>query len=211
MKKMKNFIRNTLLAGVLTILPIVITYFTFVWFFTNFTNFLLPYINVGEGFFNIKIAYTVERIISFALLCFLLFFVGLLAKNYFGKRFLRFFEFILQKIPIVSIVYTSVQQIIDAFKTSNGSNFKKVLLVEYPRKGVYSIGFVTKNTPAYFNNLIGKTAYNVFIPTTPNPTSGYILIIPEDEAVVLDLTVEEGIRFVISGGLLIPEKIMENN
>ena len=107
------------------------------------------------------------------------------------------------------MVYTSVQQIIDAFKTSNGTNFKKVLLVEYPRKGIYSIGFVTKDTPKYFNNLIGKRAYNVFIPTTPNPTSGYILIIPEDEAVVLDLTVDEAIKFVISAGLIVPEKILE--
>ena len=92
---------------------------------------------------------------------------------------------------------------------SSNNSFKKVVLIEYPKSGVYSLGFVTKDTSNYLNTQIKEKCSNVFIPTTPNPTSGFLLIVPNKDIIELDLTIEEGIKFVMSVGLLSPEKIKE--
>jgi len=209
MKKFRAYIRNVFLAGILTVLPVIVTYFFLSFIFKKLTGFLVPYLDLASDYFEFYLTEAQKALLSLSLLIIAIFFIGLFAKNYFGKQIIKFFEMILSKIPLIRGIYSATRQIIDTFQSPTGSNFKKVVLVEYPRKGIYSIGFVTKESSNFYNSKIGKKCSNVFIPTTPNPTSGFILIIPNEDLVELDLTVEEGVKFVISAGLLSPEKIRE--
>lgn len=172
------------------------------------TGFLLPYLDMLSDYFKYPFSLAQKKMLSFSLLVFIIFIIGLIAKNIFGKKIINAFERLLSKIPLIRGVYSATRQIIDTFQNS-GSNFKKVVLVEYPKEGVYSIGFVTKETSNFLNSKIGEKCSNVFIPTTPNPTSGFILVIPNKELKELDMTVEEGVKFIVSVGLLSPEKIIE--
>lgn len=208
MKKFKGFIRNTFLAGILTILPVVVTYFFLSFVFSKMTGFLLPYLDMLSDYFKYPLSLSQKKMLSFSLLVLIIFMIGLIAKNIFGKKIINAFERLLSKIPLIRGVYSATRQIIDTFQNS-GSNFKKVVLVEYPKKGVYSIGFVTKESTNFLNSKVGERCSNVFIPTTPNPTSGFILVIPNKELKELDMTVEEGVKFIVSVGLLSPEKIIE--
>lgn len=209
MKKFRAYIRNVFLAGILTVLPVIVTYFFLSFIFKKLTGFLVPYLDLVSNYFNFYLTEAQKALLSLSLLVVMIFFIGLFAKNYFGKQIIKFFEKILSKIPLIRGVYSATRQIIDTFQSPTGSNFKKVVLIEYPRKGIYSVGFVTKESSNFYNSIIGKKCSNVFIPTTPNPTSGFILIIPNEELVEIDLTVEEGVKFVISAGLLSPEKIKQ--
>lgn len=205
MHRFKGYLRNTFLLGVLTTLPIVITYFFLSFIFRRVTGFLIPLID----FITLKIGITLtlfaKQTLSLAVLIILLFIIGIIAKNYFGKKVINIFEFLLAKIPLVRGIYSSMRQVVETFQVSGGTSFKKVVLVEYPMKNKYSIGFVTKETSSFFNSKINNESYNIFIPTTPNPTSGFILIVPKIEVIELDISVDEGIKFVISAGLLSPE------
>lgn len=205
MRHFNSFLRNTFLAGIFTLLPVVITFFIFVWLFKGFTNFLLPYIKMSEDFFEIILSPSTRRILSFVLLCIIIFLIGLFAKNYFGKKIFYFFEYILKKIPVVKTIYLSSKQIIGAFQNANGQNFSKVVLIEYPRKGIYTVAFVTSQNTKYFDRFTNKKCFSVFVPTTPNPTSGYIVIVPEEDVYILDMSIEEGFKYAISAGLVIPE------
>lgn len=211
MKKFNNYIRNTFLAGIFTLLPIIITFFIFVWLFKGFTNFLLPYIKMSEDFFEIILTPYTRRILSFVLLCIIIFLIGLFAKNYFGKKIFRLFEYLLKKIPVVKTIYLSSKQIINAFQNANGQNFSKVVLIEYPRKGIYTVAFVTSQNTKYFDRYTNNKCLCVFVPTTPNPTSGFIVLVPEEDVCILDLSIEEGFKYVISAGLVVPERLQENS
>jgi uncharacterized membrane protein len=209
MKRFRAYLRNVFLAGILTVLPVIITYFFLSFILKKLSGFLIPYLEIVANYFNIHFTDAQKAILSLSFLIIAIFLIGLFAKNYFGKKVISFFEKILSKIPLIRGVYSATRQIIDTFQSPTGSNFKKVVLVEYPKEGVYSVGFVTKESSNYYNSRIGKKCSNVFIPTTPNPTSGFILIIPNDSIIELDMTIEEGVKFVISAGLLSPEKIRE--
>lgn len=208
MKRIRGFIRNTFLAGILAVLPVVVTYFFLSFVFSKMTGFLLPYLDMLSDYFKYPISLTQKKMLSFSLLVFMIFVIGLIAKNILGKKIIASFERMLSKIPLIRGIYSATRQIIDTFQNS-GTNFKKVVLVEYPRNGVYSIGFVTKETSNFLNSKVGEKCSNVFIPTTPNPTSGFILVIPNRELKELDMSVEEGVKFIVSVGLLSPEKIMQ--
>lgn len=211
MKRFNNFFRNTFLAGIFTLLPIVITFFIFMWLFKGFTNFLLPYIKMSENFFEITLSPTTRRIFSFILLCVLIFFIGLFAKNYFFKKMFSFFEYFLKKIPFVKTIYLSSKQLINAFQSSNGDKFSKVVLIEYPRQGSYSVAFLTNNTIPFFSNILKKKCVNVFVPTTPNPTSGFLLVVPESDIIILDMSIEDGFKYVLSAGIVLPEEIQNED
>jgi uncharacterized membrane protein len=137
--------------------------------------------------------------------------IGLVTKNYLGKKCISIFEYMLDKIPIIRSVYSSIKQMINAFQNTSAENFSKVVLVEYPRKGMYSVGFLTKENVDYFSDILGCDVCSVFIATTPNPTSGYLLVVPKADIVELDLTIDEGAKMIISAGLWSPEKFKNNN
>jgi uncharacterized membrane protein len=135
--------------------------------------------------------------------------VGLFARNYFGNRIINLFERLVFRIPLVNKIYNGVKQVSAAFLERNKNLFQAVVLVEYPRRGIYQIGFLTQTDSGELTEKLGRDMTCVFISTTPNPTSGMLIIVPRSDLTVLDMTVEEGIKMVISGGVVTPEKAKE--
>lgn len=141
---------------------------------------------------------------------FLLIVVGMATRSFIGKQVIRITEIFFYRIPIARSIYSTVQQIINAF-TQDKSSFKQVVLVEYPRKGLYTIGFLTGESQGEIREKTSKELVNVFLPTTPNPTSGWLVLVPKEEVVLLEMTVEEGLKYIISGGAAAPKKIVVND
>ncbi len=130
---------------------------------------------------------------------------GMLAANLFGRRLVEFWEAILNRIPLVRSIYNSVKQISTTILDSNGKSFRKVVMLQYPRKGIWSIGFLTNEDVSTDIEGLNEDLVAVFVPTTPNPTSGFIIMAPRDDITELDMSVEEGFKFIISMGVIIPD------
>ena len=139
----------------------------------------------------------------------LLFFAGMLARTVFGKMFVRISEWFVSRIPGVSTVYSATKQMGESLFVAGGSHFEKAVIVEYPRKGIYSIGFLTGPALTSIETLCGgeETVF-VFIPTTPNPTSGWLLAVPKKECVFLDMKIEDAIKLIVSGGIIVPSDLL---
>jgi uncharacterized membrane protein len=129
---------------------------------------------------------------------------GILVKNYVGRRIVDIGEYVLSKIPLVRPIYAAVKQLILAIFGDTQDAFKRVVLIEYPRKGVYGLAFVTGLATGEIQEKTTNAMINVFVPTTPNPTSGYYLLVPEEETVPLSMTVEDAFKLLISGGVVEP-------
>jgi uncharacterized membrane protein len=130
---------------------------------------------------------------------------GMLAANLFGRRLVTFWESILNRIPLVRSIYNSVKQISTTLFDSNGKSFRKVVMLQYPKDGIWSIGFLTNERVNTELDNINKDLVAVFVPTTPNPTSGFIVLAPRNDITELDMTIEEGFKFIISMGVITPE------
>lgn len=130
---------------------------------------------------------------------------GMLAANLFGRRFVEIWERILNKIPLVRSIYSSIKQISNTIFDPSGKSFRKVVMLQYPRKGLWSIGFLTNDNVGDEMSAVDDRLVAVFIPTTPNPTSGFIIMTRNDEITELDMSVEEGFKFIISIGVIIPD------
>jgi uncharacterized membrane protein len=202
--KIRMFFQRALIAGVLATLPLAVTYWFITFVFKKFSGFVLPYLEMAMVRFDIVIPLYVQKIISFSIIIIVLIMIGLVAKNFIGRQILALIKSIAENIPIVRIVYSSIQQIVEAFQTTSGSSFKKVIMIEYPRKGLYSMGFITKDSSEFLNEATGEVCVNIFIPTTPNPTSGFILIVPKKDVLDPGIPVDQGIKFIISAGLVEP-------
>jgi len=144
-------------------------------------------------------------LIGFIVTLLLIVLIGMLTTNFLGREFVAAFDRLMLRIPVIKGIYGSARQLLDAFSQKTTS-FQRVVAVEYPRSGVYTVGFVTREqfamTPNEGRRMSGYTL--VFFPTTPNPTSGWMTAIPEEQVIPLDLTVEEGLKLIVSGGLVIP-------
>ena len=130
---------------------------------------------------------------------------GVLAANLFGRRFVEIWEKILNRIPLVRTIYSSVKQISSTIFDPSGKSFRKVVLLQYPRKGLWSIGFLTNDNMGDELNTVDDHLVSVFIPTTPNPTSGFIIMVRSDELTELDMNIEEAFKFIISMGVIISD------
>ncbi|MBC7197398.1 MAG: DUF502 domain-containing protein, partial [Deferribacterales bacterium] len=126
MKRIRAYIRNVFLAGILTVLPVIVTYFFLSFIFKKLTGFLVPYLDLASDYFEFYLTEAQKALLSLSLLIIAIFFIGLFAKNYFGKQIIKFFEMILSKIPLIRGIYSATRQIIDTFQSPTGSNFKKV-------------------------------------------------------------------------------------
>lgn len=188
-------IRRYLLTGIAVILPSVVTIWV-LWGLFSFIDGLAKKLP-GHPLENIP---GVGVIIFFALILF----IGMFASNVIGKRMISFGERIMGRIPLASKIYLSVQQIISAVMGGKGTIFNKVVLVEYPRKGIYSLGFVTSKAEGEVQHITDQEVVCVFIPTTPNPTSGLLVFVPKPDLIYLKMTTEEGLKLVISGGVVAP-------
>ena len=130
--------------------------------------------------------------------------LGYLSKYLLGKVFISTTEKVLDKVPFLNAVYRSVKQIVETFGRENRAVFKEVCLVEYPRKGCYALGFITADASSHVQEKVGDHMIYVFVPTTPNPTSGFLLLVPREEIYKLDVSVGDGMKMLISGGAVVP-------
>ena len=191
-------IRNYFIAGVVVLIPIGITVYLTI-FLVSISSKILP----KEINPNYYLPYNIpglEIIISI----FLITLIGWLSLSFIGRRLLNLFNNVLKKIPILRTIYSALGQMTETFtKTDKGK--KNVVLIEYPRKGSWAVGFATKENTGEITNKTKKSLINVFVPTTPNPTSGFLLMIPKDEVIYLDLTFEEASKFIVSAGTSNPD------
>lgn len=190
-------IKNRLIAGIITIIPIAITYLVLRFLFEKIHRIFEP---VVTNVFDIQ-----SPIVGIALSLFLAFafvyIIGLLSAILVVRRWLTKTEAILAKIPFVKFLYLTTKQVIDSLALPQRKAFKRVVFIEYPRKGIRSIAFATGEIQVKTNN---ELFVSVFLPTTPNPTSGYLLYLPKDQIQDTNLTIEEGMKIVISAGILAP-------
>jgi uncharacterized membrane protein len=133
----------------------------------------------------------------------ILLFTGIIATNYFGQRLVSWGESILSRIPLVRSIYKMVKQVINAVFSTNSEAFRKVVLIEYPRQGSWSLAFLT-GTNTEINNKTKNKMVSVFVPTTPNPTSGFLLMLSKEEVIELDMSIDEALKFIISLGVMPP-------
>lgn len=129
---------------------------------------------------------------------------GIIVANLFGRKLVAIWESILTSIPLVRTIYTSVKQILETV-FSSGSSFRKVLLIQYPRKGLWTLAFQSGTTRGEAQAKTGTEIVNVFIPTTPNPTSGFFIMVPREDVIELDMSVDDGLKMIISAGVVVPE------
>jgi len=132
-------------------------------------------------------------------------------KSYLGNKAVSLGEKLVGKIPLVRGIYNALKQLVEAVLSDKGESFKRAVLLEYPRKGLYSVAFVTGESRGEVQSKTLPKCINLFVPTTPNPTSGFYIMVPEDDVVYLDMTVEDAFTLIISGGVLSPTEIKSNN
>ena len=129
---------------------------------------------------------------------------GVIVANLFGRKLVALWEALLARIPLVSSVYSAVKQIAETMFSSSGNSFRKVLLVEYPRKGLWTLAFQTGTAVGEAQCKTGREVINIYVPTTPNPTSGFFIMVPKEDVVELEMSVDEGLRMIISMGSVVP-------
>ena len=186
-------LRNNFIAGVVVLIPIGITIYLTL-FITKISSKILPKELNPNHYLPYDIP-GVEIIISIILITF----IGWLSLSLIGKKLLEIFNNILKRIPILRTIYSAFVQMLDIFTKSN-ENKKNVVLVEYPRKGSWAVGFATKENKSEISQKSKQNLINVFVPTTPNPTSGFLLMFPKEEVIYLDMSFEEASRFIVSAG-----------
>ncbi len=206
MKIILQKIRRVFLTGLLVSLPLIITIVVFRFAFTALDNFLGPLVTKLLIAIGVPIGKTYQipgiGVVTTLVLVFL---IGLFTRNFVGKRLWALGEWVVHQIPIIRSVYIGVKQIIDTFAVGGSQNFSKVVLVEYPRKDLYCLAFITGRSTGEAPARIGRGLTNIFLPTTPNPTSGFFLLVPNEDLIELDMSVEDGIKMIVSGGLVTPE------
>ena len=186
-------LRNNFIAGVVVLIPIGITVYLTLFLISVSSKIIPKEINVNSYLpYNIP---GVELLITL----FLITFIGWLSLSFLGKKMLSIFENIMQKIPFLRTIYSAISQMTETFTKKNKEK-QSVVLIEYPRKGSWAVGFATKKNTGEISKKTNKKLVNVFVPTTPNPTSGFLLMFPEDEVIYLDLTFEEASKFIVSAG-----------
>tara|TARA_B100001057_G_scaffold371628_1_gene375722 strand:- start:2372 stop:2986 length:615 start_codon:yes stop_codon:yes gene_type:complete len=192
-KSIFSSIRNNFIAGIVVLIPIGITLYLTI-FIIRISGRVIPKeINPNNYLpFNIP---GVEIIIALLVITF----IGWLSLSFLGKKFFELFNNILKKIPILRTIYSAIGQMTETFTKSDNKQ-KSVVLLEYPRKGIWAVGFATKENQGLIKNKVGEDIINVFVPTTPNPTSGFLLMVPKNELIYLDISFEQASKFIVSAG-----------
>ena len=186
-------IRNNFIAGIVVLIPIGITLYLTIFFIRVTGNIIPKELNPNNYLpFNIP---GVEILIAL----FFITLIGWLSLSFLGKKFFELFNRILKKIPILRTIYSAIGQMTESF-TKTDNKQKSVVLLEYPRKGVWAVGFATKENTGIIKEKVKEELVNVFVPTTPNPTSGFLLMIPKKVLIYLDVTFEQASKFIVSAG-----------
>jgi len=129
---------------------------------------------------------------------------GVIVANFFGRRLIALWEALLARIPLVRTIYHSVKQVAETVLATDGKSFRKVLLIEYPRRGIYTLAFQTGKAVGEIQDKTGTQVVNVFVPTTPNPTSGFFILVPREDIIELDMSVDDGLKMIVSMGVIVP-------
>ena len=186
-------IRNNFIAGIVVLIPIGITLYLTIFFIRVTGNIIPKELNPNNYLpFNIP---GVEILIAL----FFITLIGWLSLSFLGKKFFELFNRILKKIPILRTIYSAIGQMTESF-TKTDNKQKSVVLLEYPRKGVWAVGFATKENTGIIKEKVKEELINVFVPTPPNPTSGFLFMIPKKELIYLDVTFEQASKFIVSAG-----------
>ena len=199
-----NRLRNYFFAGVLITAPISITFYL-AWMIIRFVDRqVTPLIPTawnpqqwgvpGIGLLLVVVTLTL---------------IGALTAGFVGRLWFRASEAVMIRMPVLSGIYSTVKQIFETVLAQKSHAFREVALIEYPRRGIWTLAFITGPTIAMIEQPTGQILVNVFVPTTPNPTSGFLLFLPRDEITILDITVEEGLKLIISGGIVIPARAID--
>lgn len=189
-------VRKTFLAGLLVMIPLIITIYTILWILNRVDSIFRRPIEELLGF----TIYGLGLFITTALILI----AGLVATNYAGQKIFGSTEYFLKRIPLVRSIYFPIKQLTETIYGSAHTAFRKVVLVQYPSPGIYAIGFITSEGFGEIGDKIGKDIVSVFIPTTPNPTSGMLVLIPREDIMEIDIGVEDAIKLVVSGGIAKP-------
>jgi len=206
LQRIKQDLKNDLIAGLLLVIPLATTIWLTItiasWvieFLTRIPKQINPYDNLHPilvNLLNLVVGLTVP------LLCILL--IGLMARNIAGRWLLDFGEQFLQAIPLAGAVYKTLKQLLETLLKDSGGKFRRVILVEYPRPGIWAIAFVTGTMSSEIQSQMTRPMLSIFIPTTPNPTTGWYAIVPEDDVLNLSMSIEDAFKVIISGGIVSP-------
>jgi len=195
-------VKRHFISGVLVVVPIILTYIVLKFLFESIDGILQPIIHNLFGYFVPGLG-----VITTLLLIIL---AGMFTRNYLGAKLYKYGDRIIEKMPVIRPIYSSAKQLLEALTSTNTKTFKEVGLIEYPRKGIYALCFIARYVELDFKDNTQK-AVTVFVPSTPTPVSGIALVVPVKEVIFLDMTIEEGVKFLVSGGVASPENLKQKN
>lgn len=203
---MLRSIRNAFITGIIVVLPLGVTVIVI--------NFVLVKLGapasslffqfLDHEFRDLPVIRFVLEVVSVAVVFLLITLLGYGSRFFLGRVFLNSFERLLNRVPFINTVYRTVKQIVDTVSAQNKSVFQEVVLLEYPRPRCYAIGFLTSTARGETQEVTGEHIVNVFVPTTPNPTSGFLLMLPEEDLTRLQMSIADGMKLIISGGAVVP-------
>lgn len=194
--------RNYLIAGILVTAPIGLTLWVTWLIVTWIDDRVMPLVPMEyhpETYLPFSIPGLGLIIVLVGLIL-----IGAFTANLLGRTFLRISERVLERMPVIRGVHATFKQVFETVLNHQSDAFRQVVLVEYPRRGIWALGFLTGETLGEVQNLTKERVLNIFLPTTPNPTSGFLLFVPKEDVVLLDMSVEEGIKMIMSGGIVTP-------
>ena len=194
-------LRNYFLTGLVAAAPVAITIWVAMWFVQSVDSWFAPFIpnTLRELPFSLPGLGLIAALILLTTL-------GFLTANFFGRAIIGYGESLVDRLPLIRGIYSTLKQIFETVATQSNKNFKSVVLFDYPRKDIWAIGFVTTEAKGEISEKKDDNLLCIFAPTTPNPTSGYLLFVPKEDTVALDMSVEDAAKLIISAGLVIPEK-----
>ena len=203
MIKLLTRLRNYLISGLLFWIPLILTIIV-IKFFLEFINSLVPQEYLPEAIFNLDTSIPGSGII---LLFLIILITGILVTNILGRRLVAVWEKLLNRIPGFRNIYNILKKVSDTVLNTSSQSFKKAFLIQYPSKGIWVIAFQSGDYRGEAESIIGEETINLFVPTTPNPTSGFFILIPKKDAFELDISVEDAFKLVISAGVVTPNSV----
>ncbi len=202
-RSLSSSVRQIFITGFLVITPLIVTVYLILFMYKLLTTDLMPVISKFADKQSITISPYLLQFFTLVIVILIIFFVGLITRMYFGRKLIKLLDSIMSRIPIAKTIYNGTKQVIDSFSMTSNSRFSKVIMVEYPRRDMWMIGFIIKDTETFMSECTtGEESYNIFIPTAPNPTSGYVAVVTKDDVKEIDVSVEDGIKFVLSVGII---------
>ena len=206
---LKSF-RNSLLAGIFVALPITVTVLLLMWLVKTLGApvtdliFIPIFNNLNSDFLDTAFGMGVMNTISALIVVVFITLIGYLSTFFLGRLAINLSEAIISKIPFANTIYKTVKQIVDTFSKQKKAVFQAAVLIEFPREGVYSVGFLTGEGRGELSEKAGEELLNVFVPTTPNPTSGFLMLLKKEQVVTLDMSVSDAMKFIVSFGAVVP-------